>query len=124
MAEIFKRFEIQRRRNGLPNILFVITTGATSDGDVMKPIGDRYRTKGIKVWAYGVNPNAKKFVDELKSIATNPSYVVYGPKKSLVTPDRFNAVQELIKQGLYDYFVFIVIICLRLPIKTTIGKYS
>ena len=104
MAEIFKRFEIQRRRNGLPNILFVITTGATSDGDLMKPIGDRYRKKGIKVWAYGVNPKAKKFVDELKSIATNPNYVVYGPKKSLVTPDRFNAVQELIKQGSYDNF--------------------
>ena len=99
MAEIFKRFESQRRRNGLPNILFVITTGATTDGDVMRPIGDRYRAKGIKVWAYGVNPQAKKFVDELKNIATNPNYVIYGPKKSLVTPERFTAVQELIKQG-------------------------
>lgn len=99
MAEIFKRFEVQRRKNSLPNILFVLTTGATSDGDVLKPISDKFRAKGIKVWAYGINQKANKFVDDLKNIATNPSYVVYGPKKSLVTPERFRAIEELVKQG-------------------------
>ena len=99
MAEIYKQFIIQTARNALPNMLFVISTGPTSDGEVLRPIGAKYRKKGIKVWAYGVNPKAKKFVDELKKIATNPNYVVYGPKKSLVTPDRFKAITELVKQG-------------------------
>ena len=99
MAEMFKQFETQRRRNPLPNILFVLTTGATSDGEVMQAIGDKFRAKKIKVLAYGINPKANKYIDELKKIATTPTLVVYGQKRSFVTPDRFKAIQEIIKQG-------------------------
>ena len=100
MVELFKQFTVQMSKNNRPNIVFVITIGKTDDGDILKPIGDKYRAKGIKVWALGVNPKAKTFVDDLNKVATKPGYVAFGDKKSFTTPERFSAMEDLIKQGL------------------------
>ena len=100
MVEVFKQFKMQMGRNNRPNVLFVIMVGKASDSDILPAISAKYRAKGIKVWAYGINPKASQIVPDLKKIATNPSYVVYGPKRSMVTPDRFSAIENLIKQGM------------------------
>ena len=105
MVEIYKQFIGQMARNNRPNILFVITVGKATDGDILKPIGDKFRAKNIKVWGYGINPKANQFVDDLKKIATTPGYVVFGDKKSMVTPQRFDAIENLLKQGTVTLFV-------------------
>ena len=99
MIEIFKQFKSQMGRNNRPNVLFVTMLGKTSDPDILPAISAKFRAKGIKVWAYGISPKANLIVPDLKKIATDPSYVVYGPKRSLVTPDRFSAIENLLKKG-------------------------
>ena len=110
MVEIFRQFKAQMSRNSRPGVLFVTMTGKATDSDILPAIAGKFRAKGIKVWAYGINPKANTFLSDLKKIATNPSYVVYGPKRSLVTPERFAAIENLIKQGtsrssLFDYSI-------------------
>lgn len=107
MVEMFKQFTVQIGKNNRPNILFVMMVGKADDSDILKPIGDKYRAKGIKVWGLGVNPKAKKFVDDLNKIATKPGYVAFGDKKSFVTPERFSAIEDLIKQGLLYELLFL-----------------
>ena len=99
MIEIFKQFRAQMARNNRPNVLFVTMIGKATDTDILPAISAKFRAKGIKVWAYGINPKANRFLSDLKNIATNPGYIVYGPKRSLVTPDRFTAIENLLKQG-------------------------
>ena len=99
MVEIFKQFTTQMGRNSRPNVLFVTMIGKATDSDILPAISAKFRAKGIKVWAYGINPKANRFLPDLKNIATTIGYVVYGPKRSLVTPDRFSAIENLLKQG-------------------------
>ncbi|XP_065051247.1 uncharacterized protein LOC135680930 isoform X2 [Rhopilema esculentum] len=98
MVEVYKQFIVQMGRNKNPNVLFVIMVGKATDSDILPAIGAKFKAKNIKVWGYGINPKANTFKDDLQKIATSPGYVVYGPTKSMVTPDRFKAIENLIKQ--------------------------
>ncbi len=100
MSEMLKQFKIQKTVNGQPNILFVLTTGPAADTEVLSNVGAMYRSAGIKVWAYGINAKATKFLSDLRYIAYSKDYLVYGNKKSIVTPDRFTAIQDVIKKGI------------------------
>lgn len=114
MSVMLKQFEVQMKKNNRPNILFVFATGPSADNDVHKAIGDKYRAKGIRVWAYGINPQANKFIDDLNLIAYKPGYVVFGDKKSIATADRFTAIQNLIQQGNLHNLLSLTVYYLRL----------
>ena len=101
MSELYKLYLCQITKNSHPNFVFAIVNGKSQDADILPAIGDKFRRKGIKVMAFAPNLQAKIYLDELTKIVYKSPYIIYGDKKSIITPDRFTAITSIITQGAY-----------------------